>query len=119
MEMIEVRVRQQHHINRRQIFDLEAGAFEPLLQKKPVRKIRIDQHVQIRELDQEGGMADPRDGDLAMFQLGKNRALMLAVARREQGFPDQLAKKCGGIEMFRRRQILERTRQLPARGIPG
>ena len=67
VEMIEVRVRQQHHVNRRQVFDPEPRALDALQPEKPVRKIRINQHVQVRELDQEGGVADPGDGDFAMF----------------------------------------------------
>ena len=115
VKMIEMRVRQQHHVNRRQILDFEAGALDPFQQKKPVREIGINQHVQVRELDQERGMADPGDGDLAVFKFGKNRPLMFAVARCEQSLPDQLAEKRGRVEMLCRRQILERTRQFPAR----
>src|SRR5712675_3314390 len=106
MKMIKVRVGEQNEINRRQIFNLKTGALDPLQKKKPVRKIRINQHVQIRELDEKRRVADPGDGDFTVFQLGKNWALMFAVARREQGFPDQLAKKGGGVEMLGRRQIL-------------
>ena len=75
--MVEVRVRQQHQVNRRQIFDAQAGALEPLQQKKPVGKIRVHQHIQVRELDEKRRVADPGDGDLPAFQFGKNRPLLL------------------------------------------
>ena len=51
VEMVEVRVREQDQINRRQILHAEAGTLEPLQEKKPVRKIRIHEHVQVVELN--------------------------------------------------------------------
>ena len=97
VKMIEVRVRQQHQINRRQIVDFQAGALDAFQQKKPVRKIRVNQHVQVRELDEKRRVADPGDGDLAVLQFGKNRAPLLAVARREPA-PSRPApeKTCAG-----------------------
>jgi hypothetical protein len=65
VKMIKVRVRQQNQVNRRQVVDFQAGTFDALEQKQPVRKIRVNQHVQIRELDQERRVADPGDGNLA------------------------------------------------------
>ena len=45
----------------------------------------------------------------------ENRMALLTGARRQQRLPDQFAEKRARIEMFRRRQILERARQFPAR----
>jgi len=115
VKMIEVRVREQNQINRRQIADAQAGALEPLQQEKPVREIRVHQHVQVRELDEKRRVADPGDGDLLAFQLGKNRWPRLARALGEPAFPDQLPKKRARVEVLCRRQILERARQLAAR----
>jgi len=115
VKMIEVRVRQQHEVNRRQIFYLDAGALDAFQEKKPVRKIRVNQHVQVRELDEKRRVADPGDGDLAVLQFWEHRAARLAVARREPALQDQLLKKSARVEMLRRRQILERARQFPAR----
>jgi hypothetical protein len=53
MEMIEVGVSEQHHINARQVLDFQPGTPDPLQKKKPIRKIRIYQHVQIGELRQK------------------------------------------------------------------
>ena len=115
VKMVEVRVRQQHQVNRRQILDFQTGALDAFQQKKPVRKIRVNQHVQVRELDEKRGVADPGDGDFAVFQFWENRAARLAVARREPAFQDQFVEKSARVEMFRRRQILERARQFPSR----
>ena len=100
MKMIEVRVRQQNQTNRRQIFYLQAGPLNALEEKKPVRKIRVNQHVQVRELDEKRRVTDPGDGDLAVLQFGKHRAARLAVARREPALQDQLLKKVRGLKCF-------------------
>jgi hypothetical protein len=115
VKMIEVRVRQQNQVNRRQIFYLQAGALDAFQQKKPVRKIRVNQHVQVRELDEKRRVADPGDGNLAVLQFWEDRAARPAVARREPALQDQLLKKSARVEMLRRRQVLERARQFPAR----
>ena len=65
VKMIEMRVRQQHQVNRRQVADFQAGTFDAFQEEQPVRKIRINQHVQVRELDQKRRVTDPGDGDLA------------------------------------------------------
>jgi len=52
-------------------------------------------------------MADPGDGHLPFRELGKDRALVLSTAPREQGFPYQFAKKRAWFEVIRRRQFLE------------
>ena len=93
------------------MFDLQSGSFDALQEEQPVGKVRIDQHVQIRELDQKRRMPDPGDGDLAVIQFGKGRAFMLAGAAGQEGFPDHFLKKSTRIEMLRGSQVLERPRQ--------
>ena len=66
VEMIEMRMREQHQINPRQVPDFQAGTLDALQQEQPVRKIRINQNIQVRELDQKRGVANPGDGDLAV-----------------------------------------------------
>ena len=60
-------------------------------------------------------MADPCQRHLTMAQAWKNRWPVRAGALGEPAFPNQLLKKRARIEMFRRRQILERARDSPAR----
>src|SRR5204863_2026775 len=101
--------REQHEVNRRQIFDPAARALDSLQQKKPVREIRIDEHVQIIELHEERRVANPGDGDLAVCQFRKVRPSAFAVARREPGLPNHLVEKSARIEMIARRELLEGT----------
>ena len=74
VEMIEVRVRQQHEINRRQVLDFQTGALDAFEEEKPVRKVRIDQHVQVGELNQKRSVTDPGDGDLARASISETPA---------------------------------------------
>ena len=67
MKVVEVGVREQDQVNGRQILDFQTGTLDTFQQKKPVRKIRVNQYVQVRELDEERCMADPGDGDFAEF----------------------------------------------------
>jgi hypothetical protein len=48
-----VRVRQQHEIDRWQILDATPGALDAFQEKDPVREVRINEHVQVIELNQE------------------------------------------------------------------
>ena len=52
-DVVEVRVREQHEIDGGKVADLQPGPLHALQQEKPVREVRIDQHVQIRELHEE------------------------------------------------------------------
>src|SRR5258706_6449392 len=83
MKMIEVSMCQKDEIDRRQIADPATGALDPLEEKKPVREIWIDQDIQVAELNEERGVANPGQGDVTFGQLGKNRAAVLAGSARE------------------------------------
>src|SRR5207244_12443531 len=63
VKMIEMRVRKLDQIDGREVFDFQAGAFDAFEEEKPVGEIRIDEDVEVGKLDQEGGVADPGDGD--------------------------------------------------------
>ena len=65
IEMVEMRVRDEDKIDRRQMIDLKTGALQTLDHLEPHRPIRVDQHVHRFHLDQERRMADPGDGKLA------------------------------------------------------
>src|SRR6185503_2876249 len=45
VEMIEVRVRQEHQVYGRQMLQAQAGALDAFQQKQPVRKIRVNEDV--------------------------------------------------------------------------
>ena len=45
MKMIEMRMCQQNQIDRGKVFNLDSGHFEPLKEKQPIGKVRIDQNI--------------------------------------------------------------------------
>jgi hypothetical protein len=106
--MVEVRVREQDKVNGREILDAQAGAFDALEQEQPVGEIRVDENVQVGELDEERGVANPGQRNLAASEFGENRLFMLAGARGQKSLPNHLAEEGPGIEGFGRGQIFER-----------
>jgi hypothetical protein len=111
MKMIEVRVREQDEIDGRQVFDFQSRTLDAFQEKKPVGEIGIDEDVQVGELNQEGGVADPGDGDFALFQFWENRLVMLTGAAGQQRLPNHFVKKCARVEMFGGGEVLERLWQ--------
>ena len=65
--MIEVGMCQEHEINRREVFDFQTGTFDALQEEQPVREVGIHELVQVGELDEKRGVANPRHRDLAEF----------------------------------------------------
>ncbi len=63
--MIEVSVRDEHRIDRRQVAKPESGPAEPLENKNPAGKVGIDQQVLAADLEKEAGMTDEGDAQLA------------------------------------------------------
>src|SRR5687767_9182874 len=104
-------MREQNQIYRRQIRNLQPGTLDSFQEKKPVGKVGIDQNIQIVELNQERGVANPGQRHMTARQLGKLRASLLSRAFGEEGLPHHLVKKSAGIEMVTRGEFLERTWQ--------
>ena len=107
MEMIEMRMSDQHQINLWQILNAAAGVLEPLHEKNPVREVWIDQQIQIGELAEKGSMADPGDCDLAFDQLGIIRRAARTAARRKPSLPNHFIKECARIEMVAGGKVFE------------
>ena len=79
------------------------GALDPLQKKKPVRKVRIDQHVQIVELHKKRRVPNPRDRHFARREFREFRLAAFTAARRQPRFPDHLIKERAWIEVVARR----------------
>src|SRR5690349_6931501 len=107
MEVIEMGMRQQHQVNRREVLDPHPRSLDTFEKKKPVGEVWIDQHIEIVKLNQKRGVPNPCHRDLAIAQFGKCRLLMLSGAPRQKGFPNHLMEKGPWVEMLGRRQILE------------
>ena len=103
-----MRVRNENEIDLRKIVDFATGASETFHEKNPVSEIGINQEIQIGELAEERGVADPGDGDLSFHQLRECWGMAMSVAGSEPAFPDHLIEESAGIEMVARGKFLER-----------
>ncbi len=119
MKMIEMGVGQQYEIDWREVLDFKACAADSFYQEEPIGEIGVDEDVQIRELSQKRGMADPGQCDLAVREFRKPWADVLSVARGDEGFPDHFVKEGAGLKVLAGSQVLERPGQFaPSAGFP-
>src|SRR5207302_9200670 len=96
IEMIEMRVRHENEIDRRQMMNMKSRLLESFDHAQPHRPDRIDQHVRFVGLDQERGMPDPGDANLAGLHFWKkrtrvSRAGALGEERRNPDAGDEMA----------------------------
>ena len=80
VEMIEVGMRNQDKINRRQMMNFEARLLQPLDHLEPFRPDRIDQDVDLVGLNKKRRVTDPGNADLAFADLRKLRSSRAAGA---------------------------------------
>jgi len=100
-KLVEVRMRQQHEINRRQMFDLETRTLDPFQQEKPVREVRINQDVQVIELNQKRSVADPGEGDFDFASTSERQAVYARrCAASARLFQTISRKKVPGLKCF-------------------
>ena len=92
--MIEVRVRDEDQIDRRQMMDFESRLLEPLDHLQPLRPDRIDQDIDFVRLNQERGVPDPGDADFAFANLWKARRRVIAGT-----FDEERRNEDGGEEV--------------------
>src|SRR6266478_8655893 len=65
VEVIEVGMRDEDKINRRQMMNFETWLFQPLDYLEPFRPNRVDQDVHLVSLNEKRCVADPRDAYFA------------------------------------------------------
>jgi len=111
VKMIEMRVGQQNSVNRRQILDPQPGPLDALEQKEPIRKVRVNKQVQIRELNKERCVPDPGQRHLPVREPRKFRHTLRPKPARQNGLPYHLPKESARVEMARRRQLFKRSRK--------
>ena len=95
VQMIEVGVRNQHHIDGRQISDSQAGPPQALQHKKPARKVGIDDNALPAHLQKETGVADESHAQLAVGD--QARLMSLAAAGSHDRVPHQASEVGGAL----------------------
>ena len=66
MQVIEVRVRHQHDIHRRQVAQIQSRLTQALENEEPAREVGIDDDVLSANLQKEAGVPDERHAQLAV-----------------------------------------------------
>ncbi len=95
MEMIEVRMGHQHHVDGRQIGDAQAGTAQALQHEQPAREVGIDDDALPANLHEEAGVTDEGDAE---FAVGSEAGLVgLAVARSNCGAAHQSSELGGAF----------------------
>lgn len=103
MQMIEVRVSDEHQIHRWQIAQIYSGLTEAFKNEKPAREIGIDDDVLASDLKEETGVPDKGDAEFAIR--GELRFVSRARARSDDGVahePGELSRSLAERGIFQR-----------------
>src|SRR5271155_1566214 len=95
MQVIEVRVRYQDDIHRRQIAQVYSGLAQALQDEEPTREIGIDDYVLSANLEEKAGVSDESYAKLAVRN--QLRFVGLAGARRHYGMSHQARELAGTL----------------------
>ena len=106
MEVIEMRMRDQHQIDGWKVSDAQARLSKTLQHEEPARKVGVDNRVFAADLQEEAGMADKCDAHLTVRD--EHRLVGLAGARRDGGMANQFPELLGP---FTQRRALKRVFQ--------
>src|ERR1700687_3475669 len=66
MQMIEMRMRDQHHVDGRQVGDAKSGTTQAFQYKKPACEIGIDDDALAANLHEEAGVPDKGDAEFSV-----------------------------------------------------
>jgi len=80
VEVVEVGVGDENQIDRGEVMVGKTGMAQSTDHEKPVGPVRVDQNVSLVALNEEGGMTDPRDADLALPEFWENRGRSVPMA---------------------------------------
>ena len=93
IEEIEVSVRHEHEIDRRQMMNLKAWLLQALDHLQPQRPVGIDQDVDLLRLNQKRSVTNPGDADLALANFGKTRLRPIARSLDEERWNQDAGKE--------------------------
>ena len=95
MQVIEVRMRYQDNIHGRQVAQVQPWLTQAFENKQPAREVRIDDDVLPAKLEEEAGVSDKGDAQLAVRN--QFRFVGLAGARCYRGVPHQARELAGAL----------------------
>ena len=106
MQVVEVRVRDQYKIDRREITNLHPGLAQSFKHKKPAREVRIDDNVLPTHLQEETGVPNKSHSHLGVGH--QNWLVGLANSGGHSRMADELPKLARALAHCR---TLERLSQ--------
>ncbi len=98
VEMIKMGMSDENEVDGGKVVVVQPGVAEAPNDKKPVGPVGIDKNVAMGSLNQKGGVANPRDANLACFKFRKEGRKPLACAplarkkRREDDIGDKAVR---------------------------
>src|SRR5262249_25180633 len=104
IEMIEVGMRNEDKINRREMMNFESGLFQPLDHLEPFRPDWIDQDVDLVGLDEKRGVTDPGNADFAFANLRELRSRRTSSAFNEKRRDKNACEKIAFVPVRSRTQ---------------
>ena len=113
MQVIEVRMRDQHQVNGRKIGDPHSGSSQALEHKQPPREIWIDDHALSAHLQEEAGMSN--EGNAQFSVRGQAWLVGLAASPSHGGMAHQTGKLSGSLPKGGIAQSLLDHRKRPRR----
>lgn len=90
MEMVKVRVRNQHHIDARKVSNSKTRSTKAPQHEEPSGKVRINDKVLTTNLQEEAGMTDESDSGLT--GAGQYGDSCLSRSWRQRRMPNELGK---------------------------
>jgi hypothetical protein len=98
-------MRHQDKIDFGQVMNFESGLLQPLDHLQPLRPNWVDQDIHLMRLDQERGVSDPRDADLARSNLRELRQRMISAGTPgKKRWNKDFGKKIAFVPVGRRPQ---------------
>src|ERR1017187_2172160 len=99
MQVIEVRVRYEYDVHRRQVAQVQSRLTQALENEQPAREVGIDDDVLSANLQKKAGMSD--EGDAQFAVRNQFRFVGLAGARSDRGMPHQARELTGSLAQRR------------------
>ena len=90
IEMIKMRMCDQHQIDIRQMMQFDSRLLQPLDHLQPFRPVRIDQDIPIVRLNEKGSVPDPGDAKFTRPDFGKTRDCAFARPFGKKGRDEDL-----------------------------
>ena len=93
VEVVKVRVRHEHEVDRRQVVEPQPRMLHPLENLQPLRPVRIDEQILLARLDEKRGVTRPGDADFTLAEFGEIRRRVPARPRLEDRGDEHLGEK--------------------------